>query len=111
MSSGINDRTDHYGGSLRNRARFLLEVIRAIRTEVGPNFHVQVKISAVDYNNVLPWEGKGNGLAESIQILQWCEAAGVDAIHVSSGSLFPHPLNPPGDLLSLIHISEPTRPY
>ena len=98
LSSGINDRTDHYGGSLRNRARFLLEVIRAIRTEVGPNFHVQVKISAVDYNNVLPWEGKGNGLAESIQILQWCEAAGVDAIHVSSGSLFPHPLNPPGDL-------------
>ena len=98
LSSAINDRTDHYGGSLRNRARFLLDVIRAIRTEVGPKFHLQVKISAVDHNNVLPWEAKGNTLKNSIQVVKWCEAAGVDAIHVSSGSLFPHPLNPPGDL-------------
>ena len=35
LSSAINDRTDDYGGSLENRARFLLDVIRAIRKEVG----------------------------------------------------------------------------
>jgi len=96
LSSGINDRTDDYGGSLENRARFLLRVIEAIREKV-PGFHLQVKLSAIDRNNVIPWEGKGNTLSETIQVAQWCEKAGVDAIHVSSGSLFPHPLNPPGD--------------
>src|SRR5687768_15999505 len=35
LSSGINDREDEYGGSLENRARFLLEVMHAIRKEVG----------------------------------------------------------------------------
>jgi 2,4-dienoyl-CoA reductase (NADPH2) len=98
LSSGINDRTDEYGGALPNRARFLLEVIAAIRQAVGRDFHLQVKLSAVEHNNVIPWEGKGNTLADTIQVAQWCESAGVDAIHVSTGSLFPHPLNPPGDL-------------
>jgi 2,4-dienoyl-CoA reductase-like NADH-dependent reductase (Old Yellow Enzyme family) len=97
LSSGINDRTDEYGGSLANRARFLLDVIQAIRAEVGGGFHLQVKISAIDHNNVIPWEGKGNTLQESVEVARWCEAAGADAIHVSTGSLFPHPLNPPGE--------------
>jgi 2,4-dienoyl-CoA reductase (NADPH2) len=97
LSSGINDRTDEYGGSLANRARFLLEVIRAIRARVGRDFHLQVKLSAIDRNNVIPWEKKGNTLADTIEVAKWCEAEGVDALHVSSGSLFPHPLNPPGD--------------
>ena len=97
LSSGINDRTDEYGGSLQNRARFLLEVIRAIRARVGRDFHLQVKLSAVDRNNVIPWEKKGNELADTIEIAKWCEGEGADAIHVSTGSLFPHPLNPPGD--------------
>jgi 2,4-dienoyl-CoA reductase (NADPH2) len=97
LSSGINDRKDEYGGSLANRARFLLDVIQAIRAEVGGGFQLQVKISAVDHTHVIPWEGKGNTLQESIEVARWCEAAGADAIHVSTGSLFPHPLNPPGD--------------
>lgn len=97
LSSGINDRTDEYGGSLENRARFLLDIIKAVRSEVGNDFHFQVKISAVDYNNaVIPWEKPGNTLEESLQICKWIEEAGVDAIHVSTGSIFPHPLNPPG---------------
>jgi 2,4-dienoyl-CoA reductase-like NADH-dependent reductase (Old Yellow Enzyme family) len=98
LSSGINDRTDHYGGSLANRARFLLEVIASIRAQVGRDFHLQVKLSAVDHNNVMPTEGRGNTLPDTIEIARWCETAGADAIHVSIGSLFPHPLNPPGDL-------------
>jgi 2,4-dienoyl-CoA reductase (NADPH2) len=96
LSSGINDRTDAYGGSLPNRARFLLDVVRAIRKKVGPDFHLQAKLGAVDRNNVIPWEKKGNDLSDAIQIAQWCEQEGVDAIHVSTGSSFPHPLNPPG---------------
>ncbi len=98
LSSAINDREDRYGGSLTNRARFLLEVIEAIRSRVGRDFHLQVKLSAIEHNNVLPSEGRGNTLADTVQVARWCEAVGVDALHVSTGSLFPHPLNPPGDL-------------
>jgi 2,4-dienoyl-CoA reductase (NADPH2) len=97
LSSGINDRRDGYGGALENRSRFLLEIIRAIRAEVGPGFHLQVKISAVDHNDVLPWEGRGNTLADTITVCKLAESAGADAFHISMGSLFPHPLNPPGD--------------
>lgn len=53
LSSGINDRKDEYGGSLENRARFLLDVIHAIRKEVGDDYHLQVKINIVDENNAL----------------------------------------------------------
>jgi 2,4-dienoyl-CoA reductase (NADPH2) len=97
LSSAINDRKDEYGGSLENRARFLLDVIRAIRREVGADFHLQVKINALDNNNALyPWEKKGNTLEESIQICKWVEAEGADALHVSMGSMFPHPQLPSG---------------
>ena len=98
LSSGINDRTDEYGGSLENRARFLRELIRAIRKEVGNDFHLQVKFSAVDRNNAVTfWEKPGNTLQESIQVAKWVEEEGADAIHISTGSLFPHPMNPPGE--------------
>ncbi len=97
LSSGINDRRDRYGGSLFNRARFLLDVIAAIRAKVGSGYHLQVKLSAVDLNDLLPTEGRGNTLDETIEVARWVEAAGADALHVSIGSLFPHPLNPPGD--------------
>lgn len=97
LSSAINDRKDEYGGSLENRARFVLEIVRAIRKEVGNDYHVQMKISAVEHGNALyPFEGRGNTLAESIQVCKWLEEAGADAIHVSSGNTFPHPTNPPG---------------
>lgn len=98
LSSAINDRTDDYGGSLAHRARFLLEVVAAIRAEVGHDFHLQVKISAEDHNDAIDDdEAPGNTLADTVQVCQWLEQAGVDAIHVSSGSYFPHPRNPPGD--------------
>jgi 2,4-dienoyl-CoA reductase-like NADH-dependent reductase (Old Yellow Enzyme family) len=98
LSSAINDRTDDYGGPLENRARFLLEVIGAVRREVGDDFHFQAKISVGEYNNALfPWEKPGNTLEESLQVCRWAEEAGVDAIHVSSGTSFPHPRNPAGD--------------
>lgn len=97
LSSGINDRADEYGGPLVNRARLLLEIIAAIRKAVGRDFHLQVKISAVDHNNAVTfWNKPGNTLEESIQVCQWVEAAGADAIHVSTGSMFPHPINPAG---------------
>ncbi len=98
LSSAINDRTDKYGGSVENRARFLLEVIRAIRSEVGWDFHVQAKINILDLNRALfPLEWKqGNTIEEALKIFAWAEAEGLNAMHVSAGTTFPHPLVPPG---------------
>jgi len=98
LSSAINDRDDEYGGSLENRARFALEIVRAIRAEIGDDYHLQFKISAVEYNNELfPWASAGNTIEDSIQICSWLEEAGVDGFHVSSGASFPHPRNPAGE--------------
>lgn len=99
LSSAINDRRDDYGGPLENRARFVREIVHAIRSEVGPDFHLQMKISATDYNNDLfPWEHRGSNIDESVQVCKWLEEDGVDAIHVSAGNMFPHPRNPAGDM-------------
>ena len=46
LSSAINDRKDEYGGSLENRARFVLDIVKAVRAKVGNDFHFQMKISA-----------------------------------------------------------------
>jgi 2,4-dienoyl-CoA reductase (NADPH2) len=99
LSSAINDRTDEYGGPIENRARFVIEIVKAIRARVGSDFHLQMKISAVDHNNALLFlklEKPGNTIDESIQVCKWLIDAGVDSIHVSTGSSFPHPRNPAG---------------
>ncbi len=98
LSSAINDRTDEYGGSTANRARFLTDVLRAIRAEVGDDWHMQVKINAEDQADaVIPWLAGGNTLDDAVEIAKLAVQAGADAIHVSSGASFPHPNNPPGD--------------
>lgn len=97
LSSAINDRRDEYGGSLENRARFFREVVRAIRREVGSDFFLMAKLGAVDEDNaVFPWRKRGNTLEDACQVARWLEEDGVDAIHVSVGSFFPHPKNPAG---------------
>jgi len=99
LSSAINDRTDEYGGPLENRARFVIEIVKAIRARVGSDYHLQMKISATDHNNalfVLKTEKPGNTVTESIQVCKWLIEAGVDSVHVSTGSSFPHPRNPCG---------------
>jgi 2,4-dienoyl-CoA reductase (NADPH2) len=97
LSSAINDRRDEYGGPIENRARLLTDVIRAIRAEVGDDYHLQIKFSAVDHGDApLFWKKKGNTIEEGIKVAKLVEAAGADAIHVSVGNMFPHPRNPPG---------------
>jgi 2,4-dienoyl-CoA reductase-like NADH-dependent reductase (Old Yellow Enzyme family) len=95
-SRAINNRKDHYGGSLENRSRFLLEVIDSIQRRVGKDFPLIVKVTGHDAN-LMPFP-RGNGIHDAVQIAQWCEQAGVHAIHVSTGNMFPHPLNPAGPL-------------
>jgi len=99
LSPAINRRRDEYGGSLENRARFLLEIVAAIRKEVGRDYHLGVKLSAEDFNNMVAfWQGPGTRVADSIQVCKWLEAAGVDALHINNGNSFPHPVQPPGPL-------------
>ncbi|MGZ5477829.1 MAG: NADH:flavin oxidoreductase, partial [Thermoanaerobaculia bacterium] len=107
LSSAINDRKDDYGGPLENRARFVLEVVRAIRKKVGDDFHLQMKISVQEHCNAVSFFGigpSGNTADESVQVCKWLVEAGVDAIHASTGGFFPHPQNPAGSDLPIEHL-------
>jgi 2,4-dienoyl-CoA reductase-like NADH-dependent reductase (Old Yellow Enzyme family) len=98
LSSGINDRQDEWGGSLENRARFALEVVRAVRREVGSDFCLGFKISLREHlSEIFPWLPDGNTLRESLAVCRWLQAEGVDYLHVSAGGEFPHPRNPAGE--------------
>jgi 2,4-dienoyl-CoA reductase-like NADH-dependent reductase (Old Yellow Enzyme family)/NADPH-dependent 2,4-dienoyl-CoA reductase/sulfur reductase-like enzyme len=79
ISRSSNRRTDAYGGSLENRARLLMEVIAAIRAEVGADFAVWCKLDSRE-------EGKPLGITldEARQVARMAEAAGVNAITVSA---------------------------
>jgi 2,4-dienoyl-CoA reductase-like NADH-dependent reductase (Old Yellow Enzyme family) len=97
LSSAINDRDDEYGGPLESRARFGLEVVHAIRAEVGDDFCLGYKISVEErLDELLPWLRRGNTVEESVQMCRWLEEAGVDYLHISAGGGFPHPRNPAG---------------
>jgi 2,4-dienoyl-CoA reductase-like NADH-dependent reductase (Old Yellow Enzyme family)/NADPH-dependent 2,4-dienoyl-CoA reductase/sulfur reductase-like enzyme len=80
MSLNANKREDEYGGSLENRARFMLEVLQAIRSEVSPDFVVGARVA--------PDETVGGvGPAEVADIVEMAEDRGLlDFIHISMGS-------------------------
>ncbi|MBH5317827.1 tRNA-dihydrouridine synthase [Paenibacillus sp. GSMTC-2017] len=82
LSPLTNTRLDRYGGTSENRARFLKEVLFAIRGEVGRNYPVIIRISATDYS-----EG-GLTPADWVRLLQPLESE-LDAIHVSTGGNVP----------------------
>ena len=79
LSPYTNQRDDEYGGSHDNRARLLLEVLRAVRARVGADFPVWVRLDAAELHTA-----GGIDLAESLRTAQLCEAAGADAISVSA---------------------------
>ncbi|MGB2583336.1 MAG: FAD-dependent oxidoreductase [Dehalococcoidia bacterium] len=78
LSPSINQRQDQYGGTLENRARFLLEVIRACRAEVGPDYPFWCRIDSAEYG-VEP----RLDYTQAVQVSRWAEEAGSDAVHVS----------------------------
>ncbi len=79
LSPLTNKRTDEYGGDIGNRIRIHLQVIEAVRSAVGPDFPVQVRLGASDYT-----EG-GTTIEDSKFASQALEKAGVDMIHISGG--------------------------
>lgn len=80
VSPFFNKRTDEYGGSLENRARFAIETVRTVRAAVGPDYPLLMKVSSDDY---LP---AGFPLAELLPYALMLEQAGVDAIEISGGT-------------------------
>ena len=83
LSPAANQRDDEYGGSLANRARFLLETVAAIQQTWPKTLPIFVRLSATDW---LP-EGQGFTVEECVQVAAWLRVAGVDLIDVSSGGL------------------------
>ncbi|MBI5606744.1 MAG: FAD-dependent oxidoreductase [Deltaproteobacteria bacterium] len=81
LSTLSNRRTDEYGGStLKERSRFVLEVIEAVRRKVGADFPISVRISAEE-------SIRGGYTADDMQtILPDMVQAGADIIHASFGT-------------------------
>jgi 2,4-dienoyl-CoA reductase-like NADH-dependent reductase (Old Yellow Enzyme family)/NADPH-dependent 2,4-dienoyl-CoA reductase/sulfur reductase-like enzyme len=81
LSPVTNHRTDAYGGPVENRARFLVEVLRAVRAAVGPDFPVWCKIDSAEFELA-----GGISLDDAKATARMAEAAGADAISVSAYS-------------------------
>jgi 2,4-dienoyl-CoA reductase-like NADH-dependent reductase (Old Yellow Enzyme family) len=83
LSPLSNKRTDRFGGTLENRARFPLMVARALREAWPSHLPVFVRISAVD------WQEGGVTLDESVRLAGWLRDCGVDLVDCSSGAVVP----------------------
>ena len=80
LSPFTNRRTDQYGGSPQNRARFICEIVERIRDKTGPDFPVSVRFSGADF---LPG---GTTIDDSLIQASLFERAGTSLLHVSAGA-------------------------
>ena len=79
LSPFYNRRTDSYGGSLENRARICINIIKKIKETHGRNFSVGIRYSADEYID------SGLKIAESKKLAKLFEEAGADILHISGG--------------------------
>lgn len=80
LSPLTNLRDDEWGGSLENRARFLLEIIRAVRARVGQDFGVAVKLNSADFQR------GGFDVEDAKQVVTWLNSENVDFVELSGGN-------------------------
>lgn len=80
LSPVTNQRTDQWGGSLENRARFLLQAVRAVRQAVGPAFPVAVKLNSDDFRK------GGFSNEECLQVVKWLNDEKIDLLEISGGT-------------------------
>jgi 2,4-dienoyl-CoA reductase-like NADH-dependent reductase (Old Yellow Enzyme family) len=80
LSPAVNRRKDEWGGPLENRARLLLEVVRAVRAAVGDDFPVAVKLNSADFQK------GGFDLPDCVQVARWLEAERIDLLEISGGT-------------------------
>ena len=79
LSPMFNKRTDEYGGSLENRCRFAIRVLKAIREAIGPFFPIEFRLSGAEFVE------EGYDLEEGIRIAQQIEPY-IDLLHVTAGT-------------------------
>ena len=79
ISPASNTRTDAYGGSVANRARFMVEILEGVRAATGPGFPVWVRMNGREYGV----EG-GATLEQALEVARLAERAGAVAVHVSA---------------------------
>lgn len=82
----LNHRTDEYGGSLENRTRYAIEVLRAMK-EAAPDMMIEYKLPIITVNKDGSFRGKG-GLkeAEGIEFAKMLEKEGIDMIQVAQAN-------------------------
>lgn len=80
LSPVVNERTDQWGGSLENRARFLLESIKAVREAVGPDFPVCIKLNSADFQK------GGFSFDDCLKLVEWLNDTSLDLLEISGGS-------------------------
>lgn len=80
LSPDVNTRTDEWGGSLENRARLLLETVRAVRKAVGSDFPISVKLNSADFQR------GGFSHEDAIKVASWLNAEGLDLLEISGGT-------------------------
>jgi 2,4-dienoyl-CoA reductase (NADPH2) len=93
ISPYSNRRTDRYGGSVENRARFACEIIEGIKKRCGQDFPILIKINGRDYVNA----PEQIDLEHTKRLIPLLERAGADEIHISGGqheSSIPVPVSP-----------------
>ncbi len=79
LSPSSNKRDDEYGGPLENRARFMLEVLAAVRAAVGPDFPVWIKLDSNEFGKKI-----GTTLEDAKRVAVMLERGGADAITVTA---------------------------
>lgn len=84
LSPLTNIRTDEFGGNIKNRLRFPLQVFRAVREVFNPDKPISVRISASD------WAENGVSAEDVIAIAKAFKGAGADIINVSTGNTVSH---------------------
>jgi 2,4-dienoyl-CoA reductase-like NADH-dependent reductase (Old Yellow Enzyme family) len=80
LSPLTNQRSDQWGGSAENRRRFVLEVYRAMRAEVGPTFPIGIKLNSADFQQ------GGFSEDESLAVIQALHEEGIDLVELSGGT-------------------------
>lgn len=83
LSPLFNSRSDDYGGPIANRMRLLLETIEAVRSAVGPEFPIAVRLNSSDQ-----LEG-GFHEDDALKVVEALDRTSVDLIDISGGTYFP----------------------
>ncbi len=80
LSPLTNKRDDEWGGSLENRARFLMAIVASVRERVSKTFGVGIKLNSADFQR------GGFEFEDARQVVQWLDGKGVDFVELSGGS-------------------------